>query len=262
MSVRFKRIIAFIIDWNISLLPYVIIVSFLASYLKQQPSINPVFAIIFLLIFILALGSFILRDIIFQGRSLGKRIFGLYIYDKETLEQSSEKQRFLRNIFLILYIFDGIVLIATGRTIGDRVAGTLVISERDRERSVKQMQFRSPISKKKRAKKTIIILAIIMGCLVAFIGLIQIILDTQKDTEEYKVAYSYFVQSDAYKKLNVDETKIRFNQYSSHTYTSTDGKSVSQTVEIGFMVNFKSYEVVCHKENNSWQVCSECTLFK
>ena len=95
-----------------------------------------------------------------------------------------------------------------------------------------------------------------------FVGLIQTVLNTQKDTEEYKVAYSYFVESHAFKELNVNESKIHFNQYSSYTYTSNDNSSVSQTVKIGFSVNFKSFEVVCHKENDIWQVCNECTLFE
>ena len=73
---------------------------------------------------------FVLRDVIFKGRSLGKRIFGLYVYDKNSLEKASAKQCFLRNIFFIIYAIDGIILIATGKTVGDRVAGTMVMTKK------------------------------------------------------------------------------------------------------------------------------------
>lgn len=220
---------------------------------------------IFLLCFlavIFAFGAFILRDVIFKGRSLGKRIFGLYIYDKNSLEQASTKQCVLRNVFLFLYIVDGIILLVTGQTIGDRVAGTLVMSQKNLELQSKELREKSPVPKQKNVKKVVLVFAIIVGCLTIFGGLLQIILNIQKDTEEYKVAYSYFVQSHTFKELNVDESKIRFNQYRLNTYTSPKDNSVTQTVEIGFIVNFESFEVVCHKEKDIWQVCNECTLFE
>ena len=262
MSVRFKRLIAFVIDWNITLFPFVFIFSFLTTFLHKDSAVSP---LIFLLCFfsiIFAFGAFILKDVIFKGRSLGKRIFGLYIYEKNSLKQASLKQCFLRNIFFFLYFIDGILLLVTGETIGDRVAGTLVTSKQGFESYTNEVQESSPAPKDKKVKKVVLVIAIIIVCLAIFLGLIQIILNTQKDTEEYKVAYSYFVESQAFKELNVDESKIRFNQYSSHTYTSDDNSSVSKTVKIGFIVNFKSFEVVCHKENDMWQVCNECTLFE
>lgn len=114
----------------------------------------------------------------------------------------------------------------------------------------------------KKQKKVVLIITIIIACLAIFVGMIQVILNTQKDTAEYKVAYSYFLQSQAFKELNADKSKIRFNKYSSSTYTSKNSDSFTQTVKIGFVVNFQSFEVVCHKENDMWQVCDECTLFK
>ncbi len=262
MSIRLKRLIAFVIDWNITLFPFVFIFSFLTAFLRQESAVNP---LIFLLCFfgvIFAFGAFILRDVIFKGRSLGKRIFGLYVYDKKSLGKANARQLCSRNIFFFLYFIDGILLLATGQTIGDRVAGTLVTSKQGFESYTNEIQDSASAPKQKKVKKVVLIIAIIIACFAIFAGLIQIVLNTQKDTEEYKVAYSYFVESQAFKKLNVDESKIRFNQYSSHTYTSNDNNSVSQTVEIGFIVNFKSFEIVCHKENDMWQVCNECTLFE
>lgn len=262
MSVKFKRLIAFVIDWNITLFPFVFIFSFLTTFLRKESAINQFIVLLCFFAVILAFGAFILRDVVFKGRSLGKRIFGLYVYDKKSFGKANAKQRCLRNIFFFLYFIDGILLLATGQTIGDRVAGTLVTSKQGFESYTNEIQDGFFAPKQKKVKKIVLVISIIIACLAIFVGLIQIVLNTQKDTEEYKVAYSYFVESQAFKKLNVDESKIRFNQYSSHTYTSNDNNSVSQTVKIGFIVNFKSFEVVCHKENDIWQVCNKCTIFE
>lgn len=244
MSVRFKRLIAFVIDWNITLFPFVFILSFLTIFLQQQSAMNPFIVLLCFLAIIFAFGTFILRDVIFKGRSLGKRIFNLYVYDRKSLEQANVRQRCLRNIFFFLYFVDGILLLVTGKTLGDRVAGTLVTSKQGLELYVNEIQDSASAPKQKKAKKVVLVIAIIVACLAIFVGLIQIVLNAQKDTEEYKVAYSYFVESHAFKELNVDESKIRFNKYSLQTYTSANSNSVSQTVKIGFIVNFKSFEVV------------------
>ena len=262
MGVRFKRLLAFAIDWNITFCPFVFIISFLSTFLQKESAANPFIALFCFFAIIFAFAAFVLRDVIFRGRSLGKRILGLFVYEKSTLKQASFKQCFLRNVFFFLYFIDGIFLLVTGLTIGDRAAGTLVTSRQGIEAYADEIHKSCPTPKKKKVKITVLVMAIIIACLTLFTGLIQIVLHTQKDTEEYKVAYGYFVESQAFKALNADESKIRFHQYSSHMYTSDDNLSVSQTVKIRFLVNFKSFEVVCHKENDMWQVCDACTLFK
>lgn len=261
MSVRFKRLLAFLMDWNITLFPFVVLAYALAALLRRQSEINPIVIFGAFLTVILAFGIFILRDVIFNGRSIGKRIFNLYVYEKSSLKPASVKQRFLRNVFLFLYVIDGIILLVSGDTIGDRVAGTVVLSKQELESGNKDIQCDSAALKKKNLKTAILIFAILVCGLVAFIGVIQAILNSQKSREEYKVAYSYFIKSEAFKKLNVDKSKIRFNKYSLNTYTAENGEPAVQTVKIGFVVNFKSFEVICHKENDIWRVCDECTLF-
>ena len=115
-------------------------------------------------------------------------------------------------------------------------------------------------------KKVIRIIALVCVIIIIFmaviIGVVQITLNAQKDSEEYKVAYNYLVSSDAFEKLNVDESKIRFNLYSYSRQISSNGKSVIHTAEIGFAVKFRSFNVICHKENGIWQVCDDCTRFE
>jgi uncharacterized RDD family membrane protein YckC len=126
MNVKFRRSIAFIIDFNISIILPIFIFGYISTFLQSE-------VLIILVLFstvIFALGIFIARDVIFKGRSLGKRILGLYVYNKKSLTPASKKQCFLRNIFLCLCLIDGIILLAMGETIGDIVAGTLVTSNR------------------------------------------------------------------------------------------------------------------------------------
>lgn len=114
-------------------------------------------------------------------------------------------------------------------------------------------------------KKTVMIIitviAAILVCVIAFIGFIQLILNAQKDTEEYKVAYNYLINSESFEKTGADESDIRLNQYSSKINSSIGSDSTSRTVEIGFIVNMKSFVIVCHKEDGVWQVCNDCTKF-
>ncbi len=260
MRVRIQRIVAFVIDWNIILFPFVFVFFFLATFVQQMSDIGPFVVLLMFLVIVSAFGVFALRDVIFKGRSLGKRIFGLYVYDQKTLVGADAKQRFLRNLFFFLYFIDGILLLATGRTIGDRVAGTVVMSEQGLEAYAEERQYALPVSGKKKLKKVLVFCAVAVGCLIAFMGLIQLVLNGQKDTEEYKLAYHYLIESQAFKELDVDESQIRLNQYSS--YTSDEGHSVIQTAELGFLVDFQSFEVVCHRVDGEWQICDACTLFE
>lgn len=261
MGIRIRRLFAFLIDWNIILFPFFFIFAFAADFINRQSEAHPIVSLLGLLLLFLPLIMFILRDVIFKGRSLGKRIFGLYVYDKNSLEKASAKKCFLRNIFLIIFQIDGIILLATGKTAGDRVAGTLVMTKKAHESYINDATLVQPISKKQKAKKALKVFVIIIACVIAFIGFIQIILNLQKDSEEYKIAYSYFTGSKAFNDLNVDESKIRFNQYS-YNREMTDNSSLTETAYLGFTVNFKSFVVVCHKENGIWTVCDECTMFE
>ncbi len=72
---------------------------------------------------------FVFRDVIFKGRSIGKRIFGLYVLDKNTNESASIKQRIIRNLFFFIYPVDGIIMIATKESIGDKICNTVVVKK-------------------------------------------------------------------------------------------------------------------------------------
>lgn len=262
MKIRIKRIFAFLIDWYIILIPSALITPYITFFLNKHFEGNPWVDFVSFFVFLLPLGAFLLKDVVCKGRSAGKRVFGLYIYDQKTLKQADNKQCILKNLFLFLCVFDAVLLLVTGKTLGDRLAGTVVTSEQDIKPNTQETEYNAPATAKVKAKRGLSVLAIIVACFLALFGLTQIILNQQKDTEEYKIAYRYFTESQAFEELNVNESKIRFNKYSRNTTTSPKDNSVTQTAEIGFVVNFKSFVVVCHKENDVWLVCDECTSFK
>ena len=70
---------------------------------------------------------------------------------------------FKKHIFFI-YFIDVIIMLVTGRTIGDRVAGTLVMSEQNTESYNKELQNNSSETKKEKLKKVILIFTIFIGC--------------------------------------------------------------------------------------------------
>lgn len=96
----------------------------------KQPSFQNIgYISIFMLLVFLYPVTFVFRDVIFKGRSIGKRILGLYVLDKNTNESATIKQRIIRNLFFFIYPIDGIILIATKESIGDKVVNTVVIKK-------------------------------------------------------------------------------------------------------------------------------------
>lgn len=261
MNDRFKRVLAFIIDWNITFLPFLGGFIGLLAVIQKQSSVSPLLVTLCFLAVIVAMVLFVLRDFIFRGRSLGKRIFGLQVYDKRTLGESSSSQRTTRNLFLTLYPIDGIILLATGETIGDRAAGTIVLSERglDALRSASSTKPAKPHKKPLLVLIPVVTLALVV--LISFIGIIQMFLNSVKDTREYQQAYHYLTTSQSFLALDAEESDIRLNQYRSFSTYSDDSSAMTRTLEFGFLIQFRPFQVVLHQEDGVWQICEACTSF-
>ena len=91
MPDRLKRMIAFVIDWNILYLP-ALLISFLLSEIASNQALVGLAVLAMLTLILITYVLIAARDIIFGGRSLGKRILGLYIVDKKTLEPISAQR--------------------------------------------------------------------------------------------------------------------------------------------------------------------------
>lgn len=123
-----KRIGAFFVDFIITAIimdiPFMILV-ILPLVKGQQPSDVILRTLISTLIAFLYL---ILRDLP-KNASIGKRIFKLKIIDSKTKEEATLKQRFLRNLPLLLNWIEIITFVCSGKRIGDRLAKTDVVQK-------------------------------------------------------------------------------------------------------------------------------------
>lgn len=268
VSVKWRRFLAWVIDWNLigfSVMFLIAIVSMVLDSISHADS--QTIALILMLVILLYPVCFVLRDLIFGGRSLGKRIMGLVVLDRQTGMQATAGKCALRNLFLFIVHVDAVFMLASGATIGDRAAHTVVVRKSslnytDCTHRISEInQYSKP--KKVSTKKTVLtITAIVAIVLIVLLSFILLSLSSAKKTEEYKVAYNYLIESKTFEEANIDASKIWFNQYSLTTYTNPKNDNVTQTAEIGFVVKGKAVRVICHKQNNTWSVCDECTKFR
>jgi uncharacterized RDD family membrane protein YckC len=260
MGDRIKRIIAALIDYYIALIP-ALIPAFIGA--RRMESGKGGYLII-ILAFLLAFGGlalFILRDAVFGGRSIGKRIFGLYVVDEQTLQPVRGGKAALKNVFNlinVMWFVDGILLLISGRTVGERISKTYVLGKKTLERA----DAGEDVTPRTTTRSVVTSLIVCGALFVAFVLLIVVItlisvftvLDAQKATPEYAMAYEYIVESEKY--AQVDAEDINFNSYNSN------GIGDERTATYGFRVGYHSVEVTLHCEDGEWYVCRECTPFE
>ena len=277
---KIRRIIAWVIDWNLIGSVVLVICSIFSVMLKDKIAAGDTLVIlIFIPLMLLYPITFVLRDFVFGGRSLGKRMLGLTVLDIRTGEKSTVKQRLFRNILLPAYQADIIVMLISGRSLGDRMVKTVVVCKKDLQagnevvtpsdkrewiQKINAYPNSVPSPKARKKKKRIITFSIIGGAVLfvcVFVFLLLISLNAAKDTEEYKIAYEYVIESQEFEKLGSNEDKLKFMQYSKQTVYGNDGQYKS-TVCIGFYYGlFERFEVICHDNGDGWSVCTDCTEF-
>ena len=273
------RLIAWLIDWNAIGFAVWFAVLCLVPALKApgETASTPLILLVLLLILSVPV-CFVLRDLIFGGRSLGKRILGLTVLDKKTGEAPKKSALFVRNLFFFLYQIDGVIMLVTGLTLGDRAAGTVVIRKKDLDLS-REVDVPTPsverinryVTDEKERAKSNKRQAVMWICLAAvaailFIGSLLIIilssLNDTKDTEEYQLAYSYVIESEAWKKTGFETDKLKYTTYSLSSGTDSNGVT-QRDAEIGFRINFwNTVTVILHDEGDGWYVCRDCTGFE
>lgn len=269
-KVRFKRIAAFFIDLFVSLMLFSAVVSIFAVVFEGSKMVfdspKELLENLSSLALIGWLICFVFRDLIFRGRSIGKRIFGLMVIDRNNGEKAKKRQLIIRNVFFFLYSIDGIVMLVRGISIGDSVAQTLVVSKKQWEElevtgkcdTISEINaYRNP---KAETKKAIGIIAVICLGFVLFSGFIfgtvMLSLNRAKETEQYAVAYNYIIESGVLEKNGLNEENLKLNSYSTQTSLNS-GKSYA---ELGFWVDGVKILVVCHNEGEEWYVCENCTF--
>ncbi len=127
---KLKRIVAWIIDWILSGIPGVTYAWLFWEY-TQTHGLRAVGVVLFVLFFLSYPTIFVLRDVIFKGRSVAKRILGLHIIDVQTNTAPSASKLMLRNLFFLLYPIEAFMLLATNQTLGDMATKTTVVTSRE-----------------------------------------------------------------------------------------------------------------------------------
>lgn len=256
MNDKLKRILAFLLDWNISFLPTAILFSCFLSPTIQQGQAGPLTVGLGILLPLLVFAAIVLRDVLGRGRSLGKRIMKLYILDKTTLQRPRTSQLILRNVFVPLYLIDGILLLSTGRSLGDMAAETVVLSD------IATAGQPSALSKKTALRVVIVVICIVVIFVAAILFLTLSLLESRKDTPQYTLAYDYLTSSEAFTQLEAGPDQIRLNRYASSYSAVPDQEGFTQTMTFGFRAAGRSFTVTCHELEGRWQVCRDCTDFQ
>ena len=269
------RLIAWFIDWNIIGFAAVSATLFLMAFFKaSSPSLSAPQALLILLMILSYPVCFVLRDLIFGGRSLGKRIMGLTVIDKKTGDSPKKISLFSRNIFLFIVHIDVVIMLITGLTLGDRASHTVVVRKSDVDLSnnvdipeqnveiINQYASNQKAREKSNKKNIVTWICIIAIVLILFVGFlltfINIMLNGLKETEEYKLAYSYVIESDKFAEFGIDEDQLKFASYSANSYP--DGQREAQIV---FNASARQrITVILHDEGEGWYVCRDCTRFE
>ena len=235
---RFRRILAWILDWCVCTLLPLGVLRFL-----ELLGITPTYVL-----FPIAIGCFaavLCRDWLLGGRSIGKRIMGLTVVDQQTGECVTDARLVLRNILLFFYPVDGGFLLFSGRSLGDRIASCLVVRSRQR----------CPL----RLKPLVIVTAIILAISIPFCGLMYALMGIAQKSDSYQLAYDYLANSQILADQGADAEDITMTGFSQRTELKPEGSQTIHTYT--FRVDGKTYTVTCHPDGDGWAVCDECTGF-
>ena len=177
--------------------------------------------------------GFVLRDAIIGGTSLGKRIFGLYVVDKVNATKPVVWQRVVRSLGQVFFSTpDAIVVLISGRGIGDYVAGTAVVSRKDyNDRLAEKNPLDPPVKVRKNrtvvtAFLIIVGVALVTAFMVGVSYITMVMLENEKQTEEYLYAYDALLESDEFSATGADSSEIIFTAFNRYT-SLEDGGSVT-----------------------------------
>lgn len=201
---------------------------------------------------------FILRDYLFNGHSIGKRICKLTVLDADTMSAPSTKQLVVKGLLLCLLPVDCLFFVFSKKSLSERASSTIVIHEQHLPQgdSANFESKKQPITTKKRI---LVAVAIALCFSLILILIVSAGLHAVKKQENYRIAYEYLVNSNAFLKTHADESQITLTSYSSKTSLGED--ETSTVVTFTFLVQRQQYQVICHRDNDGWYVCEDCTDF-
>lgn len=256
MSTRISRCIAFVLDWNIIGIPAIILAAIITAIVSVTGM--ELIALLFFPIILSWFVLFILRDVVFGGVSIGKRIMKLKVIDKYTGEDASKKQKALRGVSLFLVSFDALFLLISGSSLGDRIASTAVVKS-SFEFPTQYNEYTlndngQPVTKKSNKKTVIVVIVSIIAFIVALGIIITVIISSVfssvKKSEEYALAYEYLTTSQYFDYFDLSEENIRLTGYKTTTYPGLGERHVRFTFNVGK----RFVSVYCVSKDGNWQV--------
>lgn len=247
---RRKRILAFLIDIMILYGTCLLSVGIL-----RLAFLGKLAVILFAAVAMPAFACFLFRDYLFFGRSLGKRMLKLCVVDGQTLDLPTAKQLIVKGLGCFLNGIDVVFLLATGKSLGERISSTVVVGE--------EALPPSATTSKPPLKKRFVKLAVISACVgLAFSFVTFLALESVKQGEDYQMAYAYLLESDAVREMNAPESQIILTGYSSGERMNDDCQDTSRVVAFTFLVQGRQFRVVCHGQGDQLTVCPVCTQFQ
>ena len=281
-STRFLRLFAALLDWwlfgGVTLIGMTVLTAVTKSITSHELSTHPLFILAFLALFLFFTVGFMMRDVIFGGRSLGKRILGLVVLDKKSGKKPKFWQRAVRNLFLQVYAFDAILLLASGATLGDRCARTMVVPKKELARLQRERDEQDPIKsinaykspKKSYAVWVIPVVAVLLVIVMLF-GYVWVSLATMFQRIErsedydvvYELSYDYVINSDTFAAREYDADDVSVAAYTYSEDAGHEDESVQKRSTFEYRIRlFNALTVTCHKKDGEWYVCPECTEFQ
>lgn len=247
---RAKRILAFLIDMMI---PYG--TWLLALGILRLAFLGKLAVILFAAVAMPAFACFLFRDYLFSGRSLGKRMLKLCVVDGQTHGLPTAKQLIVKDLGLFMNAIDLAFLLATGKSLGERISLTAVVGE--------EMLPPAAVASKPPIKKRLVKVAVASVCVaLAFSFVIFFVLEGVKRGDDYQMAYAYLLESDAVREMGVPESQIILTGYSSGERMNDDCQDTSRVVAFTFLVQGRQFRVVCHGQGDQLTVCPVCTQFQ
>ena len=130
-GVRLLRVVAFVMDGALCLFVPLFTFVMAAVLLQTGDEMTETLVAVMLLVM---LASMWLRDVICRAQSVGKKTVRICVCDRNTGRRASRAKCLLRSTFLFFFHIEAIMLLVSGRTIGDRVAGTVVLPVKEMQR--------------------------------------------------------------------------------------------------------------------------------
>ncbi|PWV97349.1 RDD family protein [Paenibacillus cellulosilyticus] len=128
---RSQRIAAFLIDHIIfSIFSGIIFLILIwdSFFSPTDNNMNKPFELFYLFIGLILILYFF-KDIV-QGRSIGKRLVGISIIDKANINKVPNRFKlFVRNITILIWPIEAIILVITGNRLGDYIVNSTVIKK-------------------------------------------------------------------------------------------------------------------------------------